>query len=66
MIMTTSFCLLLQLKAACAKVINVKYIIIVEMLRGSVKDETRGTLPIVQSQHKSQGNNSSQVFNEIR
>lgn len=43
-----------------------KYDIIVAKLRASANESIMGTVPIVQSQHRLQGNSNSQRFSETR
>jgi len=53
-------------KAECKRNARVRKVARVAPFRGSSKEVTRGTVPIVQSQHRSQGNSSSQVFRLTR
>lgn len=47
--------------------VNIKlYVKIVARLRISIICSTSGTVPIVQSQHRSHGNNNSKRFNDVK
>lgn len=45
---------------------NSEYVDIVAKLRESKNVSIKGTVPIVQSQHKSHGNNSNQKFTDVK
>lgn len=60
------FCWLSVLNATQSRAINSKYVAIVAKFLVSNIVSTKGTVPIVQSQHKSHGNNSNQKFTDVK
>ena len=65
-IMTADCCRLSVLNANHNSVVTMPYVNNVPMFLTSAKLSTSGTVPIVQSQHKSHGNNSNQRFNDVK
>lgn len=66
MMIAADLCWLSVLNATQSNVINSVYVASVAKLRASKNVSTKGTVPIVQSQHKSHGNNSSQKFTDVK
>lgn len=64
--MTADFCWLSVWKAIQMSAVSRLYVANVAKFRTSAILSIKGTVPIVQSQHKSQGNNSNQKFTDVK
>lgn len=66
MMMAADLCWLSVLNAIQSNASNNVYVASVVKLRASKNVSTKGTVPIVQSQHKSHGNTSNQKFTDVK
>lgn len=66
MMMAADLCWLSVLNATQSNASNNEYVASVVKLRTSKNVSTKGTVPIVQSQHKSHGNRSNQKFTDVK
>lgn len=66
MMMAADLCWLSVLNAIQSNASNNEYVASVVKLRASKNVSTKGTVPIVQSQHKSHGNTSNQKFTDVK